>query len=122
MKAERKHQRQPTRSIMKINQDGPVTCRHCDHEWDREPAYEIDCPTCGAKAGEICTMSGTPVLLNSQTQRNSGHNMGTFTPLAGICRARDQAAIDQGLLEPCWNGVFPPQSYLDRVASGEYPA
>lgn len=32
---------------------GPVTCR-CGDQFERHPAFEVPCPTCGAKVGQVC--------------------------------------------------------------------
>lgn len=32
----------------------PVACENCPKTWPREPAFEVDCPTCGVKAGSAC--------------------------------------------------------------------
>ncbi|MBN1661926.1 MAG: hypothetical protein JXA93_26265 [Anaerolineae bacterium] len=61
-----------------------VRCCLCGQEWPRDPALEVPCPTCLAKIGQAC-------------RRPSGYT-GNFT---GVHAARDQAAMQAGLLEPC---------------------
>lgn len=69
-----------------------VSCDFCGETWPRDPALEVPCPWCGAKVGQKC-------------RRPSEHAGGNFVKLH---LARDQAALDAGVLKPC--PVGPPSS------------
>ena len=66
-----------------------VSCSACGQEWPRDPALEVACPKCEAKVGHYC-----------RVRRPSGHtaNFGNKTL---IHPARDQFAMDMGLLQRC---------------------
>lgn len=59
-----------------------VTCRRCGLTWPRDPAKEVPCPTCHAKAGAPC-------------KRPSGHRA------ADVHAARDRAAMLAGFYMHC---------------------
>jgi len=59
-----------------------VSCSRCGETWARDPALVVPCPQCLAPAGVGCI-------------RPSGHRA------AELHRARDQAALDAGLIAPC---------------------
>lgn len=62
-----------------------VKCSRCGQEWPRDPALEVECPTCRAPVGRKC-------------RRPSGH------PVLGPNRMhpkRDNAAMSAGLLMRC---------------------
>lgn len=61
---------------------GPFKCGRCGQEWPRDPAVEVPCPVCGAAAGRWC-------------RRPSGHKA------MDLHAARDQAALDAGVLHRC---------------------
>jgi hypothetical protein len=61
-----------------------VTCSTCGEYWQRDPALEVPCPTCHARAGVKC-------------RRPSGHP-------CELHASRDQAAIDAGFLRRCPQG------------------
>jgi hypothetical protein len=65
-----------------------VSCSACGQEWDRDPALEVTCPTCNARIGTYCS-----------EQRPSGYRIRFGSTL--IHPARDQAAMDFGLLQRC---------------------
>lgn len=50
-------------------------CRECGLEWDRDPALEVECPTCGAGVGSPC-------------RRPSGHRCSPHRP-------RDELAMKE---------------------------
>lgn len=58
-----------------------VMCGICGQTWARDPALEVPCPQCHAPVGVKC-------------RRPSGHN-------CDIHHARDQAALDAGIIEVC---------------------
>ncbi|MDN5696546.1 MAG: hypothetical protein L0G70_01075 [Rubrobacter sp.] len=62
-------------------------CHGCGQEWPRHPALEVECPQCGAAEGRGC-------------KRPSDHAGPFVEPHA----AREQAAVDQGVLELCPEG------------------
>lgn len=62
----------------------PAICQRCGQYWPRDPALEVACPQCQAPVGVKC-------------RRPSGHS-GNFVRLHA---ARDQAAMDAGLLQRC---------------------
>jgi hypothetical protein len=66
-----------------------VACSACGEQWPRDPALEVECPKCEAQVGNYC-----------RVRRPSGHtaNFGNKTL---IHPARDQLAMDMGLLERC---------------------
>ncbi|MBU0493809.1 MAG: hypothetical protein KKB13_18330 [Chloroflexi bacterium] len=61
-----------------------VQCRNCGQTWPRDPALEVPGPDCGAGVGQSC-------------RRPAGYS----GPFVGLHRARDQAALDAGVLLPC---------------------
>lgn len=61
-----------------------VSCERCGEVWPRDPALEVECPHCRAGVGKPC-------------KRPSEH--GIFG--GGVHAARDQAAMDAGLLQRC---------------------
>jgi predicted RNA-binding Zn-ribbon protein involved in translation (DUF1610 family) len=58
-----------------------VKCNRCGQSWPRDPALEVECPTCGAGIGHQC-------------KRPSGHR-------ASFHGARDLKAMDDGKLTKC---------------------
>lgn len=58
-----------------------VMCGLCGEIWERDPALEVACPQCLAPVGVKC-------------RRPSGHG-------CDLHHARDQAALDVGVLKPC---------------------
>ena len=62
-------------------------CHFCGQQWPRHPALEVECPQCGARSGQDCI-------------RPSGHAGPFVEPHA----AREQTAVDQGVLELCLEG------------------
>lgn len=56
-------------------------CLRCHSTWAKDPALAVQCPSCRAKAGSRC-------------HRPSGHECEVHT-------ARDQAALDAGLISRC---------------------
>lgn len=62
-------------------------CHACGQEWPRHPALEVACPECGALAGRGC-------------KRPSGHAGPFIEPHA----AREQVAVDLGVLQLCPEG------------------
>jgi hypothetical protein len=71
-----------------------ATCRNCGKEWDRDPALEVDCPTCSAEAGQQC-------------ERPSGHKCRVHTK-------RDERALE----EVCDYSKCPATSAPGRPAAG----
>jgi hypothetical protein len=69
-----------------------VTCSECGESWPRDPALEVPCPTCHARGGVRC-------------RRPSGHP-------CELHHARDQAAMDAGLLRPCPQGPSAQRTVL----------
>jgi len=61
-----------------------VSCSRCGREWPRDPALEVECPTCGAPVGRRC-------------QRPSQH--GVFGNQ--LHPQRDIAAMAAGFLARC---------------------
>ena len=65
-----------------------IECKACGDRWQRDPAYEVSCPTCKAAPGQICIWSGP---------RGALAHIG-----------RDLAAMKLGRLHPCsaltWDG------------------
>lgn len=62
----------------------PVSCSRCGQTWPRDPALEVDCPTCHAPVGRRCV-------------RPSEHKVfgGQFHP------DRDRAAMAAGFMQKC---------------------
>lgn len=60
------------------------TCHLCGEGWDHHPAAVVACPQCERPAGSPC-------------QRPSGHN--TYGGIPHV--AREQLAVDTGLLKKC---------------------
>lgn len=61
-----------------------VSCERCGEVWPRDPALEVECPQCHAPIGSPC-------------MRPSGHRV-----FGGrVHSARDQRAMDEGLLKRC---------------------
>lgn len=60
----------------------PATCSVCGETWPRDPVLEVPCPDCKVKVGTRC-------------RRPSGH--GASSPHI----ARDQAALDAGVIQRC---------------------
>lgn len=65
-----------------------TVCSACGQEWDRDPALQVTCPLCSARIGTYCS-----------EQRPSGYRIRFGTTL--IHPARDQLAMDAGLLQRC---------------------
>jgi len=65
-----------------------VRCNACGEEWNRHPALIVECPQCGAAAHADCV-------------RPSGHSGPFIEPHA----AREQLAVDRGLLALCPEGA-----------------
>jgi hypothetical protein len=68
----------------------------CNREWDRDPALEVDCPTCQAEAGTLC-------------RRPSGHTVwnSDWNLPKGIHPDRDAKALDDGCYGECPLGKCP---------------
>lgn len=62
-------------------------CHACGQQWPRHPALKVECPQCGSKSGQDCF-------------RPSGHAGPFVEPHA----AREQVAVDRGVLELCPEG------------------
>jgi predicted nucleic acid-binding Zn-ribbon protein len=62
--------------------NNPVHCGRCGHRYQQDPPFEVDCPECGAKAGQYC-------------KRPSGHQ-GPFVPFHA---KRDLLAKEKGYYE-----------------------
>ncbi len=56
-----------------------VPCRTCNHEFQQDPCFNVECPVCRAKAGQYC-------------KRPSEHS-GPFVPFH---RERDLLALKEG--------------------------
>jgi hypothetical protein len=65
-----------------------VSCSACNHSWPRDPALEVKCPTCNARIGTYCS-----------EVHPSGYRIRFGSTL--IHSARDQHAMDMGLLQRC---------------------
>lgn len=63
-----------------------VRCSACGQTWAKDPALAVPCPICQARAGVNC-------------RRPSGHP-------CELHMARDQAALDAGVLERCRAAIF----------------
>jgi hypothetical protein len=72
-----------------------VSCSACNMEWARDPALEVQCPKCNAKAGHYCRI-----------QRPSGHTC-NFGAKTLIHPSRDQLAMDKGFLQRCTAAIIP---------------
>lgn len=70
-----------------------VTCKTCGESWPRDPALEVECPTCHAAVGKPC-------------MRPSEHRVFGGAPHA----ARDTAAMAAGLLKKCPGAPVPAVS------------
>lgn len=57
-------------------------CKSCGEAWERHPVTLVTCPVCKAYPGQWC-------------KRPSGHDA------AQLHMAREQAALDAGILKPC---------------------
>lgn len=68
-----------------------VTCSRCGQTWPRDPALQVECPTCRAPAGRAC-------------RRPSGHPLMTDPR---IHPDRDRAAMNAGLLTVCSKEIKP---------------
>jgi hypothetical protein len=68
--------------------DMTVRCSACGQSWTRDPALEVVCPTCNSQVGSYCG-----------SKRPSGHKVRFGSTL--IHPARDQLAVDRGLLRRC---------------------
>lgn len=64
-----------------------VRCSRCGQEWPRDPALEVECPTCHAPVGRKC-------------RRPSGHRVFGDQPHA----ARDYLAMERGFFKKCKGG------------------
>jgi DNA-directed RNA polymerase subunit RPC12/RpoP len=64
-----------------------VKCNACGEEWPRDPALEVQCPTCNAKVGRRC-------------RRPSEHQV--FG--GGMHPDRDRLAMKMGFLKLCPKG------------------
>jgi hypothetical protein len=67
----------------------PVTCAACGERWEVWPPLTIACPDCRAPAGRRC-------------RRPSGHDA------PDLHTAREQAAMDAGILRRC--PALPPRA------------
>ena len=65
-----------------------VSCSACGQEWPRDPALEVNCPSCCAKVGHYCS-----------EPRPSGYRVRFGAAL--IHPAREQLAMDLGFLQRC---------------------
>jgi hypothetical protein len=73
-----------------------VTCSACGEIWPRDPALEVECPTCHARPGRRCKrLSGHPCELHA---------------------SRDRAAMAAGFLRPCPKG---PSAQREQVAAAQ---
>lgn len=61
---------------------GMTRCELCGEEWPRDPALEVECPTCKAEVGRWC-------------RRPSGHRA------MSLHADRDRRAMAEGKLKPC---------------------
>jgi DNA-directed RNA polymerase subunit RPC12/RpoP len=49
-----------------------VSCSKCGQEWERDPALEVTCPTCGADVGQRCRRpSGHPAELHAPRDKKA---------------------------------------------------
>jgi hypothetical protein len=89
---------------------GAVSCSACGQEWPRDPALEVECPKCQAKAGHYC-----------RARRPSGHtaNFGNKTL---IHPSRDQLAMDMGFLQRCPDAPKRDDQSLPLFAHCQPPA
>jgi len=47
-----------------------VSCSNCGEEWPRDPALEVECPTCHAPVGVKCRRpSGHPCELHASREQ-----------------------------------------------------
>lgn len=76
-----------------------VSCANCGETWARDPRLEVECPDCWQKVGSWC-------------QRPSGHKAAEFHI------AREQAAVDAGLMSVC-SAVETPIG-LDEIREHEF--
>ncbi len=77
-----------------------VSCSRCGQEWPRDPALEVKCPTCQMPVGRKC-------------RRPSEHNVWG----GELHAARDQAAMDAGLLKKCTGKTVANKRRRRQVAS-----
>jgi predicted nucleic acid-binding Zn-ribbon protein len=63
------------------------SCSRCGEEWDTDPRLAVACPDCGAAPGLRCI-------------RPSGHRLSSRFG-GDPHRAREQAAVDAGVLPMC---------------------
>ena len=71
-----------------------VTCSKCGEEWPRDPALEVECPTCHAPPGEM---------------------QAAIRPSLRVTPSRDQAAMDAGFLRPCPKGPSAQQAMAPQL-------
>ena len=72
-----------------------ATCWNYGETWPRDPALEVECPTCHARVGVKC-------------RRPSGHS-------CELHHSRDQAAMDAGFLRPCPKGPSAQQAMTPQL-------
>jgi len=63
-----------------------VSCSRCGQTWPHDPAWEVECPTCGAKVGRPC-----------RARRPSGfvHSAAYAAIPGGVHPDRDRLAMER---------------------------
>ena len=79
-----------------------VYCRKCSQEWRRDPALEVECPTCHAKQGRRC-------------KRPSGHGVWGKEPH----EERDRLAMETVPGYRRCPGTPHPELVVEETASGQ---
>lgn len=74
-----------------------ITCSGCGQSWERDPAIEVECPSCRAPVGVRC-------------RRPSGHS-------CEIHAERDMLALRLGFLAPCPAGKGQQRPSADQQAT-----
>lgn len=75
-----------------------VTCHRCGQEWPRDPALEVECPTCHAPVGRPCVRPSEHKTWGGQPHPERDRLAMRVVPGYGRCPAAGVAAVRQGEL------------------------
>lgn len=80
-----------------------ASCNRCGETWDRDPALEVDCPTCSAEVGQKCRRpSGWEAPIHHDRDRLALQQVEGYEQCPVAVEAPDQqstgARVEQGVL------------------------
>ncbi len=74
-----------------------VQCSTCGQHWERDPALEVACPSCGADVGSQCRRpSGHPCAVHAGRDKRALREVAGYEQCPGADTQQPNASTERG--------------------------